>query len=252
MVWYILYLYSMVYHILWYITVWYIPLMWYNMVYTIQVLWYHSCISQLVYHTCDMEHYVCDIPCYITKIGIYHLWYTNHDWYIPVMVGISHDPTFQMWCSGPGPGTGRFCLALLGYSGYDSESSSVEASLRLPVSLSVGRRRRGRRRSRTASAPGPAPGPQLAGPGPVNSLRMTHFGPSRTPRHAIPICLAESLLMVPRRDRVTVTQLYVTRIGQTPILSARARCTWGLSSSRDQRSVQSRLSPTVAPFAMLF
>jgi len=96
MVWYILYLYSMVYHILWYITVWYIPLMWYNMVYTIQVLWYHSCISQLVYHTCDMEHFVCDIPCYITKIGIYHLWYTNHDWYIPVMVGISHDPTFQM------------------------------------------------------------------------------------------------------------------------------------------------------------
>ena len=97
MVWYILYLYSMVYHILWYITVWYIPLMWYNMVYTIQVLWYHSCISQLVYHTCDMEHFVCDIPCYITKIGIYHLWYTNHDWYIPVMVGISHDPTFQMF-----------------------------------------------------------------------------------------------------------------------------------------------------------
>jgi hypothetical protein len=39
---------------------------------------------------------VCDIPCYITKIGIYHLLYTNHDWYIPVMVGISHDPTFQM------------------------------------------------------------------------------------------------------------------------------------------------------------
>jgi hypothetical protein len=147
------------------------------------------------------------------------------------------------WCSGPGPGRFSSCLALLGYSGYDSESSSVEASLRLPVSLSVGRRRRGRRRSRTARAPGPAPG-QLAGPGPVNSLRMTNFGPSRTPLHAVPICLAESLLMVPRRDRVTVTQLYVTRIGQTPILSAWAR--W------DQRPVQSRLSPTVAPFAMLF
>jgi hypothetical protein len=44
---------------------------------------------------------VCDIPCYITKIGIYHLLYTNHDWYIPVMVGISHDPTFQMYKMSP-------------------------------------------------------------------------------------------------------------------------------------------------------
>ena len=130
MVWYILYLYSMVYHILWYITVWYIPLMWYNMVYTIQVLWYHSCISQLVYHTCDMEHFVCDIPCYITKIGIYHLLYTNHDWYIPVMVGISHDPTFQMSGStrSLSPGPSRLGLGSPGRT----TARAPTGSLRLP------------------------------------------------------------------------------------------------------------------------
>ena len=73
----------------WYITVWYIPCMWYHMVYTIPILWYHSPISHMVYHTCDMDHVVCDIPWYITWMV-----YTNCDisWYITPLTGI-----YQFW-----------------------------------------------------------------------------------------------------------------------------------------------------------